>query len=136
MEDLIAYKRSVAVSIKTFKKAKKDNFRNFAETINSGTDIKYVWNKCKIFKNRWVKATPFYTSENLQLTERVSDMLSKICPPWVNTDPTKIPICQENPFFDYYFDFVEYNVALDSKHVGSSPGLDGIDYEILKKTTN
>lgn len=60
-------------------------------------------------------------------------MLNKVCPPWVNTNPSKTHFCRENEFFDDYFNFIEYNVALSSKHVGSSPGLDGIDYEILKK---
>lgn len=32
-----------------------------------------------------------------------------------------------------YFNCLEYKAVLDSKHVGSSPGLNGIDYEILKK---
>ena len=37
-----------------------------------------------------------------------------------------------NEFFDKYFDLTELNLALDSRNSKSAPGMDGINYEVLK----
>ena len=94
------------------------------------TDPSYVWNKIKILKNSWTKIKNNVT-ENLQLENKISDALDKICPPWVATDPNWLPPCQTNEFFDGLYTFSEFNIALDAKNIKSAPGMDGIDYEIL-----
>lgn len=35
--------------------------------------------------------------------------------------------------FDSRFNFSEFNIAPDSKNIKSVPGIDGIDFDILKK---
>ena len=60
-------------------------------------------------------------------------MLNKISPPWVQTDPYWIPSCDENEFLNCQFDFVEFNIALESKNKKSSPGIDGIDFDIIDR---
>ena len=92
----------------------------------------YVWRKCKIFKNKWVKVDTSSVKENLQSEKKIELELAKIAPPWVCSDPSWIPECQNNEFFDHFFDFVEFNSALDSTNVNSAPGPDGISYKILK----
>ena len=57
----------------------------------------------------------------------------KSVPPWTETEPTRTPTTTPNYFFDKPYDFYEFNTALDGKKTKSSPGLDGIDYLILKK---
>lgn len=42
LEDLIAYKKMVALAIKTFNKEKKEHFKNFAESINFHYNMSYV----------------------------------------------------------------------------------------------
>lgn len=133
MSDLIEYKKLSALAKRTFKKKKKDAFKEFAVSINFQTDPKYVWNKCKIFKNKWVKISPLHTSENLQMKDKVKEALDKLSPPWVQTNPLWLPTAPDNDFFDAPFDFVEFNVSLENKNIKSSPGLDGIDFDILKK---
>lgn len=58
--------------------------------------------------------------------------LNKLSPPWVSTDHQYLPNCQQNEIFDEHFFFVEFNRVLDSGRINASPGLDGLDYEILQ----
>ena len=118
---------------KLFKNKKKDCFKKFAESINFHTSQTFVWNKCKIFKNNWVNIKPQHSSENLQTQNKNETALDKLSPPWAQTDPDWLPRCEDNTFFDSHFDFVEFNIALSDKNIKSSPGMDGINFEIIKK---
>lgn len=129
---LIAYKKIVANAKKTFKFHKKEHFKSFASSINFRNNISYVWKTCKILKNKWIQINPKHSPENLQSHEKIKTALNKICPPWANTDPIWVPKCQTNEFFDFPFDFVEFNTSLNRTKNKSSPGKDGIDYEIIK----
>ena len=53
-------------SRKLFKKKKTKCFRDFTETINLKRKSKYIWNKTRIFKNKWVKLNLTNTKKNLQ----------------------------------------------------------------------
>ena len=44
-----------------------------------------------------------------------------------------MPPCQQNSFFDSQFSLPEFHSALGPKKVKSAPGIDGIDFDILKK---
>lgn len=117
---------------KTFKTKKKTSFIEFAKKINLQTNSRYVWNSCKILRNKWIKAKPSHVFENLQLENKVL-VLNKICPPWVPSDPNYMPECHPNEFLESEFNFAEFNLSLGSRNSNSSHGLDGIDYQILKK---
>ena len=132
LEDLISYNKYCAILKKTFKIKKKENFKKFAESINFHRSQSYVWNKCKIFKNKWVKTNSDHCSENLQREGKVENELNKICCPSVSTDLEWIPNCMENDFFDFPFTFLDFNNALSQTNTNSSPGLDGITYKIIK----
>lgn len=115
LADLVEYKKSCAIAKRTFKRKKIDCFKKFAESIDFRTDQKYVWNKCKIFKNSWVNAKPQHLSENLQSKTKIRDAINKISPPWVQSDPSWVPTAEPNSFFDSSFSFSEFNLALDKK---------------------
>ena len=100
--------------------------------INSNTDPRYVWNTLRILKNKWVKINSSHVTENLQ-TENQLVALNKICPPWVPTNPEWIPECKDEVFLQSEFNFMEFNVTLETRKCNSSPGLDGINYDIIKK---
>ena len=68
-----------------------------------------------------------------QRLSQVETALNKISPNWAASNHKKLPSCQENDFFDLPYDFLDFNIALENKNAASSPGLDGIDYEILQK---
>ena len=95
-------------------------------------DIKFTWNRTKILKNKWTKANVTSVTENLQNENQILTSLNKISPPWVPTDPTYFPDCNSNDFFDAQFDLIEFNIALNSRNSKSAPGLDGINYEVIK----
>lgn len=72
---------------------------------------------------------PTPQKENLQSNDLVESVLYKISPPWVQFySPTWL-----NDFLDSRFSFFEFNVALDSKNIKSAPGMDRIDFDILKE---
>ena len=133
LDDHITYKKLNSVAIKTFKTKKKECFRKFAETINLQMNTSYVWNKCKIFKNKWTKIQPTNVNNNLQNKNNIDVALNKICSPWCETNPEWIPSCKDSQFFDRPFDLVEFNTILESKKNKSASGRDGLDYEIIKK---
>ena len=133
MEDLVKYKKTIAIFQRTVKKKKKLNFVQFTESLNFRTKLNYTWNNCKILKNKWAKIPTTHLSSNLPNQSELHNSLNKICPPWVSVNPTFLPASKENAFFDAPFDFTELNVALESKNEKSAPGPDGIDYSILKR---
>lgn len=48
-------------------------------------------------------------------------------------DPNWLPLCEENTFLSSQFTFSEFNLALDSKKIQFSPGINGLDYELLQR---
>ena len=131
-EDWIKYKEACAIARRTFKQKKKiDNFKVFAASLDFSSNPTFVWNKCRIFKNKWVKITPSHCTENLQEKENIEIALDKICPPWAPTSPNAFPVSQSNDHFESQFTFLEFNVALEDKKKNSAPGLDGIDFEVI-----
>lgn len=130
--DLLSYKKSCAIVKRTFKQKKRDCFKKFAESINFRTNTNFVWNKCKTFKNSWVNVKPQFSTQNHQSKTKIEEALHKICPPWVQTDPSWIPPAEPNSFFDRQFDFAELNLALGKKNTKSACGMDGVDFEIIK----
>ncbi|XP_058810377.1 uncharacterized protein LOC131675415 [Phymastichus coffea] len=130
--DLIAYKKAAAIATKLFKKKKRQDFKKFAATINFRKDSSYAWYKAKVLKNKWIKINLPHQTEHLQLQESINDAMNKITPPWVTSDPQDIPLCAENEFFSTPFDFVEFNMALESTNCSSAPGMDGIEYGTIK----
>ena len=129
---MIEYKRAHAIATKTFKTEKKEYFKRFTVTIDFRSNPNYVWKKFKILKNNWVKIHPSHTPENLQRSGKIESALEKISPAWANTNPSTIPPCRENEFFDIPFEFYEFNTALNPTNIKSSPGIDGIDFEVIK----
>ena len=85
---------------------------SFAESINLQTDPKYVWDKCKIFKNSWTKITPQHCANNSDNVNKIEFALDKISPPWAPSDPIWLPPWQQISFFDSQFSLSEFHSAL------------------------
>ena len=133
LQDYTDYKKQCAIANKLFKSKRRINYKKFVESIDVKSDQTHVWNTCKILKNKWVKIKPRHTTENHQPTNKIQIVLDKISPAWCATNPDWLPKCKENKFLSSPFSFKEFNIALDSKRIHSSPGLDGLDYESLQK---
>lgn len=133
LEDLIKYKKTVSTARKIFKTKKQDCFRRLAANIDGRNDITYMWKTTKILKNSWINNVSNNATENLQIEQNINKALDKLSPPWCITNPMNIPECSPNEHFDAYFNLNEFTIALDSRNSKSSPGLDGIDYNVIKK---
>ena len=59
--------------------------------------------------------------------------LDKICPAWVPSNLNYFANCEHNNFLETNFNFRELNLAINSCNKKSSPGLYGIDYNIIDK---
>ena len=124
--------KMVAKAKKLFKKKKIDSFKEFAESMTFRSNAKYTWNRSKVLKNKWANLNPMHVTENLQFDNQITVSLNKISPPWVPTDPNYYPESNSNKFFDAPFTLTEFNLALNSRNSKSAPGLDGVDYDIIK----
>ncbi|KAL3274914.1 hypothetical protein HHI36_019695 [Cryptolaemus montrouzieri] len=80
LDNLIKYKDACALANKTFNKKKIENFKIFAGSINHNTSMRYDWDKCRIFKSKWVELSSFYCSQNLQQTVKIQNEMYKIAP--------------------------------------------------------
>lgn len=128
--DLIEYKKVVAGTRQLFKRKKKEAFRSFVDTLNIASNPSYVWDKCKIFNNKWVKPNSTVLNENV-VTKKMEEALGEFFPPWVPSDPDIIPITEDNEFFDAPFSWEEFGAALKSRKLNSAPGMDGLSYRTL-----
>lgn len=133
LEDLIEYNKNCSIAKKLFKEKKIEYYKKFAQSINFRTSQPYVWETMKILKNKWVKKKSESSFNREKFANNCNACINKLSPPWVSTDYNYIPPCQQNDIFDRFFSFAEFNSILDSRKITSSPGLDGIDYEMLQK---
>lgn len=130
--DFIEVKRRAAIAKKLFKAKKRASFRHFACRINFKHCLGYVCDKCRFFKDKWVKDTSSRTFGSRGSKEDIETALIGLCPPFVITYPHWILSARADDFLDSPFTFFEFNITLDSKNEGSACGMDGIDYSDLK----
>lgn len=104
----------------------------FTGSLNFKSGLNYIWNTCKILKDKWVKASLGRGSGSPQVNGLVESALDSLCPPFVISDPSWLPPGHEDQFLDSPFNFVEFNTALESKNESSACGMDGVDYFVLK----
>lgn len=88
INDRTEYKRCVALAKRTFKNKKKDYVRQFVSSLDMRVDPSYVWRKCKVLKNSFIKVKP---SSNYVTKDKVDEALDKLSPPWVQTNPDSVP---------------------------------------------
>ncbi|XP_071580666.1 uncharacterized protein [Temnothorax nylanderi] len=126
------YKRRCALAKKTINKKKKDNFEKFCSEINRFTSLSFVWNTIRIMKNsrkniEWNK---------WQTTNRESEIRKSIdclAPPSVGCEPIEAPDgCQGYGDLDAPFSRAELERAIDMVRRDSAPGLDGVEYKMLR----
>jgi hypothetical protein len=65
-------------------------------------------------------------------TIAVEQGIENLCPPWVETEPLVLDSINVDCFLDTPLDIEELNSAIDSVKVESSPGLDVINYKVIK----
>lgn len=130
--DLLEYKKRKAAARKYIKKRKVDDFRSFAESINFNTDTSYVWNKCRILKNKWTNINHI-NSEPANRITKIIEAINKVSPSWVPTNPNNQPpnLNENNQFPATIFSLQELNLAINNSNFKSSPGPDNIEHSLI-----
>lgn len=124
MKNLIEYKKFCGIAKKTFNRKKREHFKKFASTIDS-TDMKYMWNKCRILKNKWTKTNEGRSKrKNLQWINKIEEVMDKISPPFPPSNPSWLPMRKKNQVLLKYFSYTEFNIPLESWNSKSFPAPD------------
>lgn len=131
-EQFIEYKKRDAKAKYGLKKIKKESFVQFCGTLNKFTNPTYVWRKIKSLKNKWnyVENANEYKEEKM---DSVTKTIQALCPPWVPCKPPSTKQEEGDPFISLPFTFDVLQFAIAHVKVKSSPGVDGIDYKIIKE---
>ncbi|XP_077274290.1 uncharacterized protein LOC143903991 isoform X1 [Temnothorax americanus] len=126
------YKRQCAVTRKVLNKAKKDNFDDFCKGINRFTSLSYVWSTMRILKN---------TRKNIEWNKwqtkdrevEIRNTIDGLAPPFVGFCPTGEPghLSIEGEF-DAPFIRPELDRAFRMIRKDSAPGMDGVEYQMLR----
>lgn len=139
LENYIDFKKNRAIARKTNKKKKKESIINFARELNRFTNPKYVWNKMNVMKNRDNKRDWNKWKDNDREAVILNE-IDKVAPPWVETDPNGKSDKDEEESFENSlsvpFTMAELERALKCCKEKSSPGLDNIEYRMIKHLTS
>lgn len=134
MNDFIEYKNQRAETAKIIKDKKKKSFKNFVEGINKNTSIKYVWNKMKVLKNGFkeVEWNKWSTGDR---DKEIEKEIEKLGPPWVRYNEKSKGISEQEreEEMNKKISTEELDRALRKVRGNASPGIDGIDYRMLKE---
>lgn len=139
MENWIEYRKAKALVRKITRKKRRESFIEFAEKLNKNFSLKYVWNKMKVLKNRentqkWNKWKGVDRGEAIKEVE-------KIGVPWANEeikeDSFKMLELENSKDLlmkemNKEFGLEELNRAIDNCKDKSSPGVDEIEYKMIK----
>lgn len=138
MESFIDYKRSRAIARKTIKTKKRESFINFCNGINRWTSLSYVWRTVKILKNS-VNNTKSNNWQSSDRERRILEEINRIA------QPNMIPRNEQITPFKYdtpedpmnaMFTMEELNRAINCIKKVTTPGIDGIDYTMIKRLPN
>lgn len=134
LADRIQYKKSCAVFRRAIKNKKKACFIKFTESIDFNRNVSYVWDKMRIFRNKWQKVNhPSKEAQDMNFSTMANEVIDKItaAPSTEHQPPDTHDLT--NSFFDKPFTFAELNLAIDSRNTSTGSGLDGIDYYTISR---
>lgn len=131
--NLIRTKRLEAIAKKTFKKAKKDSWATFTDSIDFRSST-LVWSKIKRFRNRNLPDSSSLPN-NANSIINMTNLIPSICPSscCFPNFPTSF---LDNPQLDTPFSSQELQAALYRSKRNSAPGRDKIDFTIICNTPN
>lgn len=123
------YKNKVRLKLKEIK---TKSFRSFCESLNKFSNPNYIWRKVKCFKNIFTHQGSDYQYNESSIAT-VKDLISNLFPPWVPIYADCILSNYHNdPFLDLPFSSLEFETVIDNLNSKSSPGLDNVNYKIIK----
>ncbi|KYM94053.1 RNA-directed DNA polymerase from mobile element jockey [Cyphomyrmex costatus] len=131
-EDFIEYKKSVAVTRKELRRIKQEKFRSFCEGLNKDSNLTYVWRTMKRFQSRYNQSEVAHECSP-DKEKKICDQIDELRAGWVPVDMPPFVGEDADGFLDLPFSEDELRVAFHNLRVKSSPGLDGIDYTVIKQ---
>ncbi|KYQ51171.1 RNA-directed DNA polymerase from mobile element jockey [Trachymyrmex zeteki] len=135
IENYAAYQETVRTTRKVLRRAKRKGWQNFCKNLNHLTPSTQIWRMLKRFKNRrLISNCGKGTGQTSSQTTEIQDIVAKFCPPSCSTPIPPIPASTENrlSWLDSPFSINELRAALDSVKTASSPGMDRVEYRLLK----
>ncbi|XP_024873094.1 uncharacterized protein LOC112455426 [Temnothorax curvispinosus] len=132
--DYEAYRYQCGETKKGLRRIKLEAFKDFAESLKRDTNPKIVWDTMRRFDSRWNR-TETGRAVPAEKIDSVRNLIDELFPPWAPTPRPDESLSSPgtDPFLDLPLLPEELDWALESVNLGSSPGLDGIDYRIIKK---
>ncbi|KYM96985.1 hypothetical protein ALC62_12362 [Cyphomyrmex costatus] len=131
----VFYRSVVTQTRKTLRKAKCSGWKMFCGSLDMKTLTAHIWRMLKRFRNhRLISANSSAHNRNEDRSVMIQEAIAKLCPPFVPPSP---PIISEaytgvHAWLDDPFTLDELSAALQSVKSSSSPGLDRIDYRLVK----
>ncbi|XP_023703181.1 uncharacterized protein LOC111862205 [Cryptotermes secundus] len=130
-DNFLQYKKIEAKTRSDIRRIKRDYYRNFCCSLNRFTNQSYIWRKLAGLKRAW-NTTPQSNEYNVQRIHTIETAIETLCPPWAPVQPPCLKNDYEDPFMDHPFTKEELEAAILSTNPKSSPGLDGIDYLVIR----
>jgi len=133
-----AYRRETLVCRRVLRKEKLLGWRSFCSDFTHKTPTAEIWRFIRSFKNKSLRPGPPPDEASLRASQNV--LLSKLCPPsclHLCSLPLHILKSQDSPqspysWMDDPFTSSEFESAIKVSKRNSSPGLDRLDYSILR----
>lgn len=128
--NFLEYKKAEVRAKIELNKIKKESKLKFLDSLTKHTNPTYIWGKIKAFRNRW--NNPDCPNEyNEETIARVYTAIDSLCPSTiqpnqlsfehVHRDKALTPFCTD-----------ELDMFILGSRINSSPGIDGIDYKIIR----
>lgn len=138
LANYIEKNRCMALVRRVTRRKKRESFKSFAESLDKFCDKKYVWNRMNIFKNRHTTQRWNHFGDR-EYVEIALQEVDRVAPQWaekpiIDRNSRSHSSISRNNRWGFNSDFTrsELERALNSCKHRSSPGLDGIDYKMLK----
>ncbi|XP_077257614.1 uncharacterized protein LOC143894842 [Temnothorax americanus] len=126
------YKRSAAIVKRTFKSKKRSSFDKFYAGINRFISLGYVWNIMHIMKNAR-KNLEWHPWPTKNREEVIKSSIDNLAPPFVGSALVEDgDLGSLDGELDALFVRAKLDRALRMIRKDSSPGLDGVEYKMLR----
>lgn len=136
-ENFIEYKKNDARTKIVLRTVKKDHFLEFCSSLDLSANSSCVWAKIKKMSKNYHREE-MSNVFNAEAVVAIRKAINLLCPDWVPTGPLNLIEANATLSFnaswglDEPFSYVEFSAALQGTKNKSSPGIDKIDYVILK----
>lgn len=128
--DFIEFKKAEGKCRVSLRTKKRESFKQFSESLGKQSNPSQVWKIIKSFKNRWY-SVPSSHQYNFSEEQKIKAMIDELCPSWIQINPNLDMKHESDPFLDLLFTRTETDFVISQLKVKSSPGLNGIDYNII-----